>query len=100
MSRFVVARAVSENDGPTVLRVWSRDWAPILGWPRQTYSDNGSSFDSDNVRQFFASQGTRAIFGPVSHPQSTGLSETQVRLVKSQIMKWQLASGGDRDHQS
>jgi len=33
----------------------------------------------------------------ISHPQSTGLSKTPVRFVKNQLMKWQLASGDDRD---
>lgn len=87
-SRFVMSVDSPLADGVTVINAWMQRWSPMVGWPKSTYSDNGSHFQNEITKTIMEHHGTRMIFGPVSHPSSTGLSERSVRLVKQQLMKW------------
>ncbi|KAH6996789.1 hypothetical protein EDB80DRAFT_882945 [Ilyonectria destructans] len=58
------------------------------------YCDDGSYFRNITVEALAEKHGTRMEFGPVSYPQSTGLLERTVRLVKNQLMKWAVERDG------
>ena len=87
-TRFLCAKALKEATAELVVETWESDWGSIFGWPLYTYSDNGSHFKNVLCEAAAAKHGTTMIFGPVSHPQSTGLVERAVRLLKAQLMKW------------
>lgn len=93
-SRMIFTEALAEATGFTVCSTWMRRWSPLVGWPRQTYSDNGSHFRNTVCHAVFQNHGAEMLFGPVSHPQSTGLSERMVRMIKQQLMKWALGKRG------
>jgi hypothetical protein len=87
-SRFAFAEPLPKADGEAVAAVWLHSWSKNVGWPATTYSDNGPHFCNEIVKSVLNHHGTRMLFGPVSHPRSTGLSETTVRLMKHQLMRW------------
>lgn len=75
---------------------WLFDWSPFFGWPAATITDNGSHFASVELKNFFAKRGTMMRFGPVTHPQTTGLPENTVKLLKKQLQLWALTTSKDR----
>ncbi|KAL1879139.1 hypothetical protein VTK73DRAFT_7258 [Phialemonium thermophilum] len=95
-SRFLLAEAMSEASGSQVASTWLHRWSPVMGWPRQTYSDNGSHFKNEILERVMRHHGTRMTFGPVSHPSSTGLPERYVRLMKHQMTRWAVERLGSK----
>jgi transposase InsO family protein len=93
-STFVFAIPLQEATGYAVMSTWSRHWTPIVGWPLQTYTDNGSHFRNATVMTVFANHGTNMVFAPVSHPASVGLSERMVRMLKQQLTRWAISRRG------
>lgn len=93
-SRFIFAEPVKDATGEEVARIFLHVWSKIFGWPVQTYSDNGSHFKNKLLIDVLNMHGTLMVFGPVSHPQSTGLPERCVQLLKQQMTKWAIGRGG------
>jgi hypothetical protein len=87
-TRFIFTASLPEATAFAVAYTMAYIWSPIIGWPWQTYTDNGSHFKNSALEEMFGDYGTQMVFGPVSHPRSTGMNERCVRLVKNQLMKW------------
>lgn len=87
-SRFALGKPTPDGTGYDVASTWLRDWSPITGWPEKMYLDNGSYFCNEMVSSMFETRGTSIIYGPVSHPSSTGLMERTVKLIKQQMLRW------------
>ena len=58
-----------------------------LGWPIQIWSDNGTTFTSEEFRGFRESKRIRQIFSAPFHPRSNGEAERVVRTFKSMLKK-------------
>lgn len=67
-SRMVFTEPLEQATGYTVCSSWLRRWAPIMGWLRQTYNDNGSHFWNAVCYAVFRNHGIDMLFGPVSYP--------------------------------
>jgi hypothetical protein len=103
MTKFIGGVCHHSADGTEVLNTWESNWGATFGWPQAIYCDNGSHFSNMVFQAATMKHGTRLEFGPVSHPQSTGLLERNVRLVKNQLQKWAVEREGlslDRWHQA
>ena len=62
-------------------------WFSIMGVPEEFQSDNGAQYDSREFKQFEKEYNfTRASSSPL-HPQSNGLAERAVQIVKNIIKK-------------
>ena len=92
-SRFVWASLCQSADQDAVLFMWTNVLAPVFGFPRCIYTDNGRHFTGAEVTALFESHGTRVIRAPITHPASVGLVERNVQLVMSQLRKWVLSKG-------
>ncbi|KAL0821769.1 hypothetical protein ABMA28_005190 [Loxostege sticticalis] len=56
-----------------------------FGIPHTIVTDNGSSFTSEEFKQFCAINGISHLTTPIYHPASNGQAETYVRIVKKGI---------------
>jgi hypothetical protein len=92
--RRTPCHSLQEATGYAMRSTWIRHWAPIVGWPLQTYTDNGSHFRNAIVMTVFANHGTNMGFALVSHPASVGLSERMVRMLKQQLSRWAISRRG------
>ncbi|KAF5012459.1 hypothetical protein FDECE_1511 [Fusarium decemcellulare] len=95
MTRFIGGAVHLKANAEEVAREWESGWGATFGWPRVLYCDNGSHFKNTAMKLIANKHGTILEHGPVSHPQSTGLVERTVRLVKNQLMKWAVERNGD-----
>lgn len=69
----------------TSLAVWeyvSHKIFPTFGFPRSTYTDNGSHFTGKQFPKEMKKLGVRLITAPPGAPSSVGLSESFVKMVK------------------
>lgn len=92
-SRFVWAKGCYAADQPAVYFYWINELAPVFGFPKCIYNDNGSHFTGSEITTLFQSHGTFQIITPISHPSSVGLVERNVQLFTSQLRKWVLDRG-------
>ena len=104
-TRFIWAKAYLHARGDAVIDMLRDHIAPVFGWPKGAYSDNGSHFVNDDVHAIYLEHGVSQFTGPVSSPSSTGLLERAVQMLLTLIAKscvdrgttnsWSL---GVRDH--
>ena len=58
-----------------------------FGWPIQIWSDNGTTFTSEEFCRFCESKRIRHIFSALFHPRSYGEAECMVHTFKSMLKK-------------
>lgn len=59
----------------------------MFGDPGTLVADNGPPFNSRSFREFLRERGIKYLNSPPYHPQSNGLAERHVRIVKSYLKK-------------
>lgn len=97
-SRFVWAKACVSADQEAVHDFWINTLAPIFGFPKDLYTDNGSHFIDSETISLFESHGTHVTQAPISHPSSVGLVERNVQIVLAQIRRWVYQKGPTAKH--
>ncbi|KAL1466663.1 hypothetical protein MTO96_026465 [Rhipicephalus appendiculatus] len=58
-----------------------------FGIPRKVISDNGKAFISNEVKQFYASNGIQAATSPTYHPATNGQAERYVAELKRALLR-------------
>jgi hypothetical protein len=94
-TRFVFARPVLEATGETTNGMMEDHIAPVFGWPKVVYTDNGGHFVGQKVRTLLRSKGVVQLSAPITHPSSVGLAERYVNMVMGRIRLYCIARGGD-----
>ena len=92
-SRFTWAGAYKFCTMTEVCYLLTQHIAPVFGWPKAIYTDNGSHFTGQEIRSIFDTHGVTHFTAPVTHPSSVGLVERNVQLMMSQIRKRSIDSG-------
>lgn len=78
-SRFLWAKAYTKHTAQEVVDLHENHVSPILGHPRAVYTDNGSHFVNELMKNYYRDRGITHYTGPISHPSSTGLLERAVQ---------------------
>lgn len=78
-SRFLWAKAYTQHTAIEVVDFHEHHVFPIFGHPRAAYTDNGSHFVNNLVRDYYKKRGIIHYTGLISHPSSTGLLERAVQ---------------------
>ena len=86
-SRFIWAQAFKDHTALEVIYMLRDVIAPIFGWPKGFYSDNGSHFVNYDVEALLQEHGVSQFTVPISHPASTGLLERAVQEMLAMISK-------------
>ena len=73
-TKWIEAKPIKNLHASTALS-FIRELIFRYGVPHSIITDNGSNFDSDQFKALCASQGTRANYASVAHPQSNGQAE-------------------------
>jgi hypothetical protein len=84
-SRFVWARPYPKASGDYVIAFFEDFFAPVFGYPKAIYSDNGSHFIGNPAKDYFKWRGIHHSDAPVAYPSSVGLVERSVQLVRSRL---------------
>lgn len=79
---YPVNEATSSNTIKILSDIFAR-----FGLPRQVFTDNGTSFSSNEFNMFCKSNGIKAIKSTPFHPRSNGAAERMVRTFKTFIKK-------------
>lgn len=87
VSRFVWAYAFKDHMALEVVYMLRDVIAPIFGWPKGFYSDNGSHFVNHDVEALLQEHGVSQFTRPISHPASTGLLERAIQEMLGMISK-------------
>lgn len=86
-SRFTWAGAYQDHTALETIHMFRDVIAPIFGWMRNLYSDNGSHFVNHDFDSLLIQHGVSHYTGPISHPSSTGLLERAVQEMLALISK-------------
>ena len=70
------------------------DFFSVFGLPKEIVSDNGPPFQSFGFKKFCQSYGIKCTKSPPYHPQSNGLAERHVQVVKKIFKKMVLEENG------
>ncbi|SPT19780.1 unnamed protein product [Triticum aestivum] len=73
-TKWIEAKPIKNLEASTAVS-FIRELTFRYGVPHSIITNNGSNFDSDEFRAFYASQGTRVDYASVAHPQSNGQAE-------------------------
>ena len=95
--RFAWDRAYQQHTNVEVRDMWENHITPIFGWPKDTYSDNGSHFVNKPVQHMFRNHRVTHFTDPISHPSSTGLLERAVQEMMAYISKKCIEKGTTDD---
>ena len=79
-TKWIEAKPIKNLDSGSAIS-FVRGLTFRFGVPHSIITDNGSNFDSDEFRDFGASQGTRVDYASVAHPQSNGQTERATGLI-------------------
>jgi transposase InsO family protein len=71
---------VSHSSRAVITKLY--DWISRVGIPHTLVSDNGTSFTSQEFKDFCALNGIKHILSPVYHAASNGQCEIFVKIVK------------------
>ena len=78
-SRFLWAKAYTKHTAQEVVDLHENHVSPVFGHPRAVYTDNGSHFVNQIMKDYYRDRGITHYTGPISHPSSTGLLERAVQ---------------------
>ena len=92
-SRLTWAGAYKLCTMTEVCYLLTQHMAPVFGWPKAIYTDNGLHFMEQAIRSLFEMHGVAHFTAPVTHPSSVGLVERNVQLMMSQLRKRSIDSG-------
>ena len=93
-SRFLFARGFTEYPSQaTTMSMLLDTIAPIFGWPKTIFCDNGSHFVGKEVRKLLDTFRVKMINAPITHPSSVGLLERYVRMIVGRIRLQCIAKG-------
>ncbi|XP_020151828.1 uncharacterized protein [Aegilops tauschii subsp. strangulata] len=73
-TKWIEAKPIKNIDSSIAIS-FIRELIFRYGVPHSIITDNGSNFDYDEFRVFYASQGTRVDYASVAHPQLNGQAE-------------------------
>ena len=96
-SRFVFGGTMGRADQQSTMRFFVDKVAPIVGWPKSVYTDNGSHFTGSAIRKMWEDHGVMQFTAATSHPQSVGLSERYVQMIMGRIRLRCIESGSSKD---
>ena len=96
-SRFTFGTALQKADQQATMQFIVDKVVPIVGWPKSVYSDNGSHFTGNAIRQMWKDHGVLQFTAAISHPQSVGLSERYVQMTMGRIRLCCIEMGSSRD---
>jgi transposase InsO family protein len=85
-SKWIEAATVSSTSSAATIKVL-RNLFATHGVPELLFSDNGSSFTSEEFRDFVQKNGIRHRTSSPYHPATNGLAERAVQVVKSGLRK-------------
>src|SRR4051812_34079585 len=75
-TKWIEAKPIKNLDACTAIS-FIRKLIFRYGVPHSVITDNGSNFDSDKLRAFCASQGTRVDYASVAHPSRVDKQKEQ-----------------------
>lgn len=78
---------IMPNMSSTMLIKTLREIFAEQGLPDTVVSDNGSSFVSEEFKQFLSANGIKQVLVPPYHPASNGQAERTVQTVKKKLRK-------------
>lgn len=84
-SRFTFGAALQKADQQATMQFIVDKIVPIVWWPKSVYSDNGSHFTGNAIRQMWKDHRVLQFTAAISHPQSVGLSERYVQMTMGRI---------------
>jgi hypothetical protein len=97
-SRFLFARGFAEYPSQaTTMSMLLDSIAPIFGWPKTIFCDNGSYFVGKEVKKLLDTFGVKMINAPITHPSSVGLSERYVQMIVGRIRLQCIGRGSTDD---
>lgn len=70
-TKWIEAKPIKKLDSRTAIK-FMRDITFRYEVPHSIITDNGSNFDSEELRRFCSAQGTRVDYASVAHPQTNG----------------------------
>jgi transposase InsO family protein len=73
-TKWIEAKPIKKLDSRTAIK-FLKELIFRYGVPHSIIIHNGSNFDSEEFRNFCATQGTRVDYTSVAHPQSNGQAE-------------------------
>lgn len=85
-TKWVEVRHVTQATSAAVIDVL-RSLFATFGIPRKVISDNGKAFISNEIKQFYASNGIQAATSPAYHPATNGQAERYVAELKRALLK-------------
>ena len=86
ITKWVEIIPVKEANSAQIIQALNTIFARF-GWPIQIWSDNGTTFTSEEFRGFCESKRIRQIFSAPFHPRSNGEAERMMRTFKSMLKK-------------
>ena len=92
-SKWIEAVTVSSTSSAVTIKVL-RNLFAVHGIPELLFSDNGTSFTSEEFKQFVKKNGIRHRTSSPYHPATNGLAECAVQVIKAGLRKNQ---EGDMD---
>ncbi|KAI9889060.1 MAG: hypothetical protein M1814_005849 [Vezdaea aestivalis] len=72
--------------------MWMHHIAPVSGFLKPDYTENGSHFTGNDIKTYFGSHGMQVTHAPSYHPQLVVLSERYVQMVISAMRKGSFAN--------
>lgn len=83
-SKFIMIKAVRNTKSNTTIRVL-QDIFAIVGCPKVIISDQGTSFTSNEFKNYVKSIGTKHVFNAVSTPRANGQIERYNRTILNSL---------------
>ena len=74
-SRFTVGVVLKDGTGKEVAKGLESQWITKFGAPNKFWSDNGTEFTNEDIKELCEKWGTETDFGPPYSPFSNGLNE-------------------------
>jgi hypothetical protein len=98
-SWFVFAQPVACADQATTMAMLLNTVVPVVGWPKTSYSDNGSHFVGEAMQTMPREHGVLHFKAAISHASSMGLAERYVRMIIGNV-RLQCLQAGSADYWS
>lgn len=84
-SKWVECYTLTSSYGSKTVIARLCDFMSRFGTPNTIVSDNGTSFTSQEFRNFCSLNGINHMFSPAYHPSSNGQAESMVKVIKKGI---------------
>lgn len=84
-TKFIHAMPMSNHRAKSVITALTPIFS-VFGAPKEMFSDNGSEFDNQDVREFLSNWGTSQRFTSPHNPQANRQAEAAVRIISDKLL--------------